>query len=142
MRLLAGSSPRYPRRHPLHRQPALAQSRDNQVTPLCTNGVHRREFIGTGPVVLKGARVTGVTLMDQFIWEEEGGVVCFDCALSLRNLVSGYECGRAFPAGVGPGSPSKDAANWPSSRFSRSVETRRRYGWLKMVLPRCAPLPS
>ena len=28
-------------------------------------------------------------------------------ALSLRhdNLVSGYECGRVFPAGVGPGSP-------------------------------------
>ncbi|CAM9424764.1 unnamed protein product, partial [Ascophyllum nodosum] len=23
-------------------------------------------------------------------------------ALSLRNLVSGYECGRVFPAGVGP----------------------------------------
>ena len=24
-------------------------------------------------------------------------------ALSLRNLVSGYECGRVFQAGVGPG---------------------------------------
>ena len=33
-------------------------------------------------------------------------------ALSLRNLVSGYECGRVFPAGVGPGSPSGDAVNW------------------------------
>ena len=32
-------------------------------------------------------------------------------ALSLRNLVSGYECGRVFPAGVGPGSPPRDAAN-------------------------------
>ena len=32
-------------------------------------------------------------------------------ALSLRNLVSGYESGRVFPAGVGPGSPSRDAAN-------------------------------
>ena len=52
-------------------------------------------------------------------------------ALSLRNLVSGYECGRVFPAGVGPGSPSKDAVNWPPSRFIRSVETRRRYGWLR-----------
>ena len=30
-------------------------------------------------------------------------------ALSLRNLVPGYECGRVFPAGVGPGSPSRDA---------------------------------
>ena len=63
--------------------------------------------------------------------------------LSLRNLVSGYECGRVFPAGVGPGSPSRDAANWLPSRFSLSVETRRRYGWLRMVFPgRCAPLPS
>ena len=35
-------------------------------------------------------------------------------ALYLRhdNLVSGYECDRVFPAGVGPGSPSRDAANW------------------------------
>ena len=56
-------------------------------------------------------------------------------ALSLRNLVSGYECGRVFPAGVGPGSPSRDAANWLPSRFRLSVETRRRYGWLRMVFP-------
>ena len=57
-------------------------------------------------------------------------------ALSLRNLVSGYECGRVFPAGAGPGSPSRDAANWlPTSRFDLSVETRRRYGWLRMVFP-------
>ena len=55
--------------------------------------------------------------------------------LSLRNLVSEYECGRVFPAGVGPGSPSRDAANWLPSRFSLSVETRRRYGWLRMVFP-------
>ena len=56
-------------------------------------------------------------------------------ALSLRNLVSGYECGRVFPAGVGPGSSSRDAANWLPSRFSLSVEMRRRYGWLRMVFP-------
>ena len=57
-------------------------------------------------------------------------------APSLRKLVSGYECGRVFPAGVGPGSPSReDAANWLPSRFSLSVETRRRYGWLRMVFP-------
>ena len=49
-------------------------------------------------------------------------------ALSLRNLVLGYECGRVFPAGVGPGSPSRDAVNWLPSRFSLSVETRRRFG--------------
>ena len=41
------------------------------------------------------------------------------------------ECGRVFPAGVGPGSPSRNAANWLSSQFSLSVETRRRYGWLE-----------
>ena len=51
------------------------------------------------------------------------------------NLVSGYECGRVFPAGEGLGSPSRDAASWLPSRFSLSVETRRRYGWLRMVFP-------
>ena len=56
-------------------------------------------------------------------------------ALSLRNLVSGYDSGRVFPAAVGPGSPSKDASNWLPSRFSLSVETRRRYGGLRMVFP-------
>ena len=56
-------------------------------------------------------------------------------ALSLRNLVTGYECGRVFPAGVGPGSPSRDAANGLPSRFSLLVETRRRYGWLRIVFP-------
>ena len=55
-------------------------------------------------------------------------------ALSLRNLISGYECGRVFPAGVGPGSPSRDAVNWLPSRFSLSVETRRRFGWLRMIV--------
>ena len=55
-------------------------------------------------------------------------------ALSLRNLlVSWYECGKVFPAGVGPGSPSRDAVNWLLSRFGLSVETRRQYGWLRMV---------
>ena len=56
-------------------------------------------------------------------------------ALSLRNLVSGYVCGMVFPAVVGPGSPSRDAANWLLSRFGLSVETRRRYGCLRMVFP-------
>ena len=65
-------------------------------------------------------------------------------AHSLRNLlVSGNECGRVFPAGVGPGSPSRDAANWLPSRFSLSVETRRRYGWLRMmVFPGARLFPS
>ena len=65
-------------------------------------------------------------------------------ARSLRNLlVSGNECGRVFPAGVGPGSPSRDAANCLPSRFSLSVETRRRYGWLRMmVFPGARLFPS
>ena len=54
-------------------------------------------------------------------------------ALSLRNLVSGYECGRVFPAGVGPGSPSRDAAKWLPLRSDLSVETRQQYSWLRMV---------
>ena len=77
------------------------------------------------------------------------GLRCGDVALSsrarsLRNLlVSGNECGRVFPAGVGPGSPSRDAANWLPSRFSLSVETRRRYGWLRMmVFPGARLFPS
>ena len=71
-------------------------------------------------------------------------MVIIYCARSLRNLlVSGNECGRVFPAGVGPGSPSRDAANWLPSRFSLSVETRRRYGWLRMmVFPGARLFPS
>ena len=34
-----------------------------------------------------------------------------------------------------PGSTSRDAANWLPSRFSLSIETRRRYDWLRMVFP-------
>ena len=46
-------------------------------------------------------------------------------------------------ADVGPGSPSRDAANWLPSRFSLSVETRRRYGWLRMmVFPGARLFPS
>ena len=62
-------------------------------------------------------------------------VYCISRALSLRNPVSGYERGRVFPGGVGPGSLSRDAANWLSSRLSRSVKMRQRYGWLRMVFP-------
>ena len=49
---------------------------------------------------------------------------------------------RVFPAGVEPGSFSRHAAIWLSSRFSRSVQMRQQYGWLRMVLTRCASLPS
>ena len=48
--------------------------------------------------------------------------------LSLRNLVSAYECGRVLPAGVGPGSPSRDADNWLPSRFSPSACQLKRGG--------------
>ena len=49
-----------------------------------------------------------------------------------------YECGRVFPAGVGPDSPSRDDTNWLSTRFSRSVETRRRFDWLRAASARRA----
>ena len=49
--------------------------------------------------------------------------------------LEGFPTVRFFPAGVRPGWPSRDAANWRSSRFSRSIETRRRSGWLTIVLP-------
>ena len=42
----------------LHRQPPSGQSRIYQVTPLCTDGVHCREYAGRGPAVLKIIRVT------------------------------------------------------------------------------------
>ena len=60
---------------------------------------------------------------------------CLSCPLPPKPGFSGYECGRVFPAGVGPGSPSIDAAYWLPSRFGLSVETRRRYGWLRIVFP-------
>ena len=40
--------------------------------------------------------------------------------------------GSLFPAGVELDSPSRDASNWLSTRFSRSVETRRRFGCLRI----------
>ena len=44
--------------------------------------------------------------------------------------------------GVGPGSPSRDAANWLPSQFGLSVETGRRYGWLRMVFPGVHPFQA
>ena len=72
--------------------------------------------------------VTSIEVQNE--WEEN---TKHTRALSLRNLVSGDECGRVFPAGVGAGSPSRDAANWLPSRSDLLVETRRQYGWLRMV---------
>ena len=55
-----------------------------------------------------------------------------------KTWVRGMSVGGSFPAGVGPGSPSRDAANWLPSQFGLSVETRRQYGWLRMVYLVCA----
>ena len=85
-----------------------------------------------------------VALFNSNIYLSYSSSHLYSRARSLRNLlVSGNECGRVFPAGVGPGSPSRDAANWLPSRFSLSVETRRRYGWLRMmVFPGARLFPS
>ena len=70
-----------------------------------------------------------------FVYVQVNNGVWYTRALYPRNLVSGYECGMVFPAGVVPGSPSRDAAKWLPSRFSLSVETWRWYDWLRMVSP-------
>ena len=48
-------------------------------------------------------------------------IVCVQLprALSLRNLVSGYERGRVFPAGVGPGT-HQIRRRWRAAQSSRS----------------------
>ena len=67
-----------------------------------------------------------------------GTFLDYSRALSLRNAFLGYECGRVFPVSVRLDSLSRDAANWLSSRFSRSVEMQLRFGCLRMVFTRCA----
>ena len=61
--------------------------------------------------------------------------------IEVLNLDLRCKCEMVFPAGVGPDSPSRDANNWGSQRFSRSVETRRRFDWLRMMFIRCNFLP-
>ena len=75
--------------------------------------------------------------MGEFLYMRRSGG-CFDFEVVFL-MVSEYECGRVFPSGVGPGSSSRDAANWLPSRFGLSIETRRRYGWLRMVFPGVRP---
>ena len=58
--------------------------------------------------------------------------------LPLKHVFRVYECRRIFPAGVGPDSPSRDATL--STQFSRSIQTRRRFGWLRIWCPLGAPL--
>ena len=52
----------------LYCQPPPGQSRAYQVPQLRTDGVHRRESIGTGPVVLKVARVTSALPVQVCPW--------------------------------------------------------------------------
>ena len=85
---------------------------------------------------LRGKISTGI------FTSKDASTVLYSCPIPPKPLVLGYECGRVFLAGVGPGSSWGDAANWLSSRFSRSVETRRRHDWLRMMFTRCASLPS
>ena len=96
------------------------------------------------PVDASSASYVVVVVFPHLFYFLPALVFLYSRARSLRNLlVSGNECGRVFPAGVGPGSPSRDAANWLPSRFSLSVETRRRYGWLRMmVFPGARLFPS
>ena len=122
-----------------------------------TDGVHLEECADTETMVInadgkKDAAYSRSTV-SPFLYDTLTNTYYVECPVgsnlrqdtrSLRNLlVSGNECGRVFPAGVGPGSPSRDAANWLPSRFSLSVETRRRYGWLRMmVFPGARLFPS
>ena len=39
-------------------------------------------------------------------------------ASPAETCVLGYECGKVFPAGVRPDSPSRDVANWLSSQLA------------------------
>ena len=72
----------------LNRHTPSGQSRVNRVTQLRTDGVHCREFAGTGPVVLKVVQVTGAAILqvtkDQLMcaslshihcWYEEGMLI-------------------------------------------------------------------
>ena len=62
--------------------------------------------------------------------------------LSLRNLVPGYDCGRVFPAGVGPGSPSRDALQPTGCLCDSACHLDAAAVWLaEDAVPRCAPLP-
>ena len=60
------------------------------------------------------------------------------CPLPPKPVFLGHASGRVFPTGVGLGSPSRHATNWLSSRFSPSIETWRRFGWLRMMFTSCA----
>ena len=47
-------------------------------------------------------------------------------------------CNSCSICRVGLDSPSTDATNWQSTRFGRSVQTRRQFGWLRIVFTRYA----
>ena len=130
--LLIWDSSRVPRRRPficLNRHTRSGQSRVYRVTQLRTDGVHYRESTGTGPVNLKVVP-NGCCL---------GRSPCVFCCVFFPFILDINGRGRVFPAGVRPGSPSRDAANRLPSRFGLSVETRRQYGWLRMVFSDVRP---
>ena len=61
-------------------------------------------------------------------------------AIPLRKLILGYECERVFTAGVGLDLPASDVTSCLSLPFSQLVETRQRFGWLR-INSRGAPNP-
>ena len=105
-----------------NRHTPSGQSRVNRVTQLRTDGVHCREFAGTGPVVLKVVQVTGAAIlqviMDQLMcaslshihyWYKEGMLIecnklrcilvyrvfcfCVWCPCMAINVVGWYDGG-------------------------------------------------
>ena len=69
--LLSDDSSRFPRRRPHSPSTAIWSARVYRVMQLRTDGVHRRESAGTGPVVLNVIQLTGSACsgnpMDQFL---------------------------------------------------------------------------
>ena len=102
------------------------------------DGVHLSipsTVIGSVPI-----RVNRVTYCVSMAFTYQFSLVPSPSLLNLERpfVVLGYECGRVFPAGIALDLPSRDNTDCLSTRFGRSVETRRRFGWLRMVPTRCA----
>ena len=113
----------------------ISSSYEEQRTPSRTKAEERVHLLQRAS---SETFVTSTIIDPPFIWgrSKYERVHCTR-ALSLRNLVSGYECGRVFPAGVGPGSPSRDALC-----CLRDSACRLRRGAEDDGVPSCAPLPS
>ena len=89
-------SSRFPRRRVhiyIHRQPPSGQSRVNRViTQLITDGVHCRESIGTGPLILKVVRVLTGTVFSGFTMNQ---FLCSSLSHTHYDMLawSGHVCG-------------------------------------------------